>query len=552
MPTVPRQPGDPRPHVLVVSDGVLVRHRLQRRLARAGAEVPRAIDPWHAAAEIARSDWDVVVWAAPRHEALARELLAGPDPVAILLVMAGGAPAARAVAALEVGFADVVREDAAPAEIVARALAAARRAGRLRAVLDAAEAFRELVEGSRDILARHAPDGTMLYASGAAWEILGHDPRLLRGARALDLWHPDDRETVARALEGDPRAVGPHLHRARRRDGGWVWMETTVRALHDGSGRLVETHTDSRDVSERMRSEAERAALGRVTAAVAGGADLAAVAALVAREAADLTGLESASVVRFQGDEGLAVGAVGPALRTGHRVPLGSLSPGDVVVPVVVGGRPWGMVLARGTGDTAPVRPECVRPLGDLVALAVNNARARERLVSLATTDPLTGLSNRRTFHARLGEEAARARRSERALSLVMVDLDHFKAVNDTHGHQAGDEVLREVARRLMAVSREGDVVARFGGEELAWLLPEAEAGAALAAAERLRRRIGDAAVPGVGRVTASLGVAELDDAGPDDLVRRADLALYRAKESGRDACVAWSPDARVMGARSA
>lgn len=530
---------------------MLARHRLQRRLQRAGAEAPRAVDPWHASAEIARGHWDVVVWAAPRHEAVAREILTRPEDVAIVLVIAAGAPASRAVPALEAGFADVVREDAAPAEIVARAMAAARRAEGQRSLAEAARAFRELVEGSRDILARHAPDGTVLYASGAAGEILGHEPRLLRGARALDLWHPDDRETAERALEGDPAAIGPHVHRVRRRDGGWTWMETTVRAVHDACGRVLETHTDSRDVTDRIRGDAERAALGRVTASVAGGAGLDEVAALVAREAAVLTGVESASVVRFQGDEGLAVGAVGPALRAGERVPLGWLAPGDLVVPVMVGGRPWGMVLARGTAEEPPRRPEGVRPLGDLVALAVGNAESRERLVAMATTDPLTGLSNRRTFQARLGEEAARARRSGRPLSLVMVDLDHFKAVNDTYGHQAGDEVLREMAARLRAVSREGDIVARFGGEEMAWLLPEAEAGAALEAAERLRRRIGGEEVPGVGRVTASLGVAQLDDGGPGDLVRRADLALYRAKEGGRDACVAWSPGAPLRGARS-
>jgi diguanylate cyclase (GGDEF)-like protein len=121
-----------------------------------------------------------------------------------------------------------------------------------------------------------------------------------------------------------------------------------------------------------------------------------------------------------------------------------------------------------------------------------------------------------------------------------MIDLDHFKRVNDTHGHQVGDEVLREVARRLADGARREDVVARVGGEELAWLLPEAGLDAAMVAAERLRRRVGDDDFPVVGRLTASLGVASLgpgDEAA--DLVGRADRALYTAKEGGRDACVA-------------
>jgi diguanylate cyclase (GGDEF)-like protein len=124
-------------------------------------------------------------------------------------------------------------------------------------------------------------------------------------------------------------------------------------------------------------------------------------------------------------------------------------------------------------------------------------------------------------------------------VSLVLVDLDRFKRVNDTWGHQAGDAVLREVARRLQASARRGDLAARVGGEELAWLLPETGVDAARDAAERLRRAIRDIPIPPVGTMTASLGVAELGPGGPDDLVRRADAALYRAKEGGRDACVA-------------
>jgi two-component system cell cycle response regulator len=132
-----------------------------------------------------------------------------------------------------------------------------------------------------------------------------------------------------------------------------------------------------------------------------------------------------------------------------------------------------------------------------------------------------------------------------------MVDLDRFKRVNDTFGHQVGDEVLREVARRLADGARREDVVARIGGEELAWLLPEAGLEAAMVAAERLRRRVGDEAFPVVGRLTASLGVAALgpgDEAA--DLVGRADRALYLAKEGGRDACVPETALPEVTAAR--
>jgi diguanylate cyclase (GGDEF)-like protein len=193
------------------------------------------------------------------------------------------------------------------------------------------------------------------------------------------------------------------------------------------------------------------------------------------------------------------------------------------------------MVLAAGAEADGADR---LAQHADLVGLAVANARAHERLVALTRTDGLTGLANHRAFRERLESDSARARRTGFPVSLVIVDLDRFKRVNDTWGHQAGDAVLLEVARRLQACARRGDLPARIGGEELAWLLRDPGVAAARDAAERLRRAIRDTPIPPVGTVTASLGVAELGPGGPDDLVRRADAALYRAKDDGRDACV--------------
>ena len=213
-----------------------------------------------------------------------------------------------------------------------------------------------------------------------------------------------------------------------------------------------------------------------------------------------------------------------------------------------VGTRVWGMLLALGA---EAAEAERLAALADLVGLAVANARSRERLVALATTDPLTGLANHRAFRERLLAECARVERSGGPLALVMIDLDRFKRINDTHGHQAGDEVLRGVARRLASCARRGDVPARVGGEELAWLLPDTGLDAAVEAAERLRLAIRGVPFRAVGQVTASLGVAVLGPEGPDDLVRRADLALYRAKEGGRDACEAWAEPPVLTASRS-
>ena len=517
--------------MLVVSDGALRRMRVPRALRRAGLDAPYGCDPLRVDAELRRGGWDLLVWAGGRAE-LAREALGLPDPPPIVLVIDATRGADAVSDALAAGFADVVRGDAS-GELVARARAVLARETRRREADAAATGLLELTDGSRDMLARIAPDGTVIFASGAARHILGHDPERMPGTNALDLCHVAERDAVAAALRDDRGGVV--LHRMRRRHGGWVWMETTVSPVLDASGRLVEARIDGRDVTERRHAEAERAGLARVTAAVAAGAGLADVAALTAREAAGALEVETAAVARMHGDEAVVIAAAGPGMRPGDRLPLGPPRPGRAVAPVRVDGGVWGMVVAVGADAGGAER---LTPHADLVGLAVANARAHEQLVALARTDALTGLANHRAFRERLGSDAARARRTGFPVSLVIVDLDRFKRVNDTWGHQAGDGVLREVARRLQAIARRGDLPARIGGEELAWLLPDTGLPAARDAAERLRRAIGEVPIPPVGTVTASLGVAELGPGGPDDLVRRADAALYRAKEGGRDACV--------------
>ena len=160
-------------------------------------------------------------------------------------------------------------------------------------------------------------------------------------------------------------------------------------------------------------------------------------------------------------------------------------------------------------------------------------------LQRLASHDPLTGLLNHRTFHEHLAGEVARAQRHGRPLSLVVLDLDHFKAVNDRLGHLIGDEVLREVAERLQGQTRRGEHVARVGGEEFAWILPDCRADGARIAAERARKVIADLPFPTAGSQTISAGAVELTD-GMDAgaLYTAADEALYRAKGAGRN-CVA-------------
>ncbi len=156
-------------------------------------------------------------------------------------------------------------------------------------------------------------------------------------------------------------------------------------------------------------------------------------------------------------------------------------------------------------------------------------------LERLATHDPLTGLANHGAFHERLHAEVARARRHGQPLSVAILDLDHFKRINDEHGHLVGDSVLREVSQRFRTIKREGELVARVGGEEFAWIL-NAEGAQAFAAAERARHAISATPFPQVGAVTMSVGICGLTAAiDVDELYDRADQALYLAKGQGRN-----------------
>jgi diguanylate cyclase (GGDEF)-like protein len=175
-------------------------------------------------------------------------------------------------------------------------------------------------------------------------------------------------------------------------------------------------------------------------------------------------------------------------------------------------------------------------------ALAIGRAQLLAQARQAAQTDGLTRLANRRAFDERLAEETARAAAGGPPVTLIMIDLDHFKRLNDNHGHQAGDEVLRLVAQVLRDNGPAGSVPARYGGEELALILPGTGPGEGVEVAERIRAAI--ATAPGPVPVTASLGVAWGPGSGgsPHELLAAADAALYEAKRGGRNRVVpAWA-----------
>ncbi len=422
--------------------------------------------------------------------------------------------------------------------------------------------------------------GTYLDVRGPLDE-LTCPPAELIGRRVRDAVPPEAAERIeAAAAEarrgGRPVAFEYEIDLGR----GPRTYEARVSPMPDGQVVVVARNlTAARTTELALRErEAEQAALRRVATTVAAGADPPAVFALVAEEVARLLGADGGTVSRFHDGKAHLVGvwsapgaqtaritvpslpldgetATARAARTGHPARAGAHGglTGSVAAPVGVGAELWGAVSALSTrpGGLPEGAELRLGRFAELVSLAISNADARDRLAAQATTDPLTGLANHRVFHERLTAEVARAERHERPLSVVMLDLDHFKEVNDRHGHRTGDQVLIEAARRLGPLARAGEVVARIGGEEFGWLLPETDALSAYAAAERARRAIGAVPFDRAGRLTVSAGVCDLTQARTaPELLELADGALYWAKAQGRDAVYLYS--AEVVDALSA
>jgi two-component system cell cycle response regulator len=176
--------------------------------------------------------------------------------------------------------------------------------------------------------------------------------------------------------------------------------------------------------------------------------------------------------------------------------------------------------------------------------LADELERVNKHLAALATTDPLTQIANRRVVEQRIGEEYQRAQRYKHPLSCILIDIDHFKSVNDKHGHPMGDKVLIEVANAIQQSIRTTDLAGRYGGEEFIVIAPETPAIGCGLVAERIRKAItrqtAAKAEEGMPTVTASFGVASLDlkIKSSDELIKRADQALYQAKHEGRNRVV--------------
>jgi diguanylate cyclase (GGDEF)-like protein len=349
--------------------------------------------------------------------------------------------------------------------------------------------------------------------------------------RELELGRAHRRSSRRLAAQAeDLRRQGDQLQRAHRRVG-----EAVVSVLDRGAlERVLLTTT----------VEAVQADCGRLSARTADGVLVERLAAGRAELVADaLRAAETALLA----DPGTRQATVGDA--TAVAIPLGGPLPGDRRRSVDV------LAVARTGTEFSPAECELLEHLAAQAAVSLENVDLHELIQRQAVTDELTGLLNHRRLQQVVAEALGEAERTRQPLALVMIDIDDFKRVNDTHGHQQGDRVLRAVARVLQDVSRPHDHAGRYGGEELALVLPATSRDEACNVAERVREAIAATTLPlpegGAIAVTASLGVAAAPDCADDreSLIEAADKALYAAKRAGKDqvsaAPTSGSPAAR-------
>jgi two-component system cell cycle response regulator len=323
--------------------------------------------------------------------------------------------------------------------------------------------------------------------------------------------------------------------------------------------RLVAGLSTSHWVSDGVKS------LSQVLAAHL---DLGALAEATLRELSIRTGCDAAGLIVVSNGRVEVAGSSGvrdaeqlasaetvlTALRTGQptvlRLPVDVVVSGSLVdfipqevqvLAVRYGVAPVGVLVVAFAQPSSPEARAVLNATLPGLAVALNNALNHEDLQRVAALDPLTGTYNRRFGLHRLTEEFGRSIRSGDPLGVLMFDLDHFKAVNDTYGHLVGDRVLQTVVRATRQVLREGDVLLRYGGEEFLIVLPGAGRADLVQMAERVRRAVAEAEITEAGQrilVTVSIGGSGLPDKNatdPQELIGMADVALYTSKESGRN-----------------
>jgi diguanylate cyclase (GGDEF)-like protein/PAS domain S-box-containing protein len=405
-----------------------------------------------------------------------------------------------------------------------------------RALAHSAREYRDLAEQASDVVSRSDEPGVYTYVSPASARVYGRAPDEMLGRSVFEFMHPDDHESH-RALRAELVAGAEELIGERRMStptGDWVWVEARCRALRDDDGHFVGVQSAARDISDRkMADEQFRTAFDDALVGIA----------LVAPDGSwlrvndslcDIVGYprEQLYGMTFQDithpdDLDADVGHLQETLageRAGYQMEKRYQRPGGEVV--------WTLLSVSLVRDAAGAPMHFISQVLDIS----ERKRLEAELGRLATRDDLTGLYNRRFFEREVKQALRLLRRHGGQASVLFLDLDRFKEVNDTLGHQSGDDLLKHVALVLTGRLRESDVIARLGGDEFAVLLPMTGADGAAAIVKALEQEFIERPALLEGRAVtayASIGVAELDaELDVDGVLRRADQAMYAVKRS--------------------
>ena len=453
-------------------------------------------------------------------------------------------------------------------------------------LLESEALYRSVISASPDDITITDLRGEIRYASPVAFRMFGYqDVDELTGKMIVDFLVPGDRERAKGQLAKmvDTRLSSVGEYRGIRQDGSTFFLEVNGDVFLGVDGKPEGLVLVARDVSLRKALETEQhqrmqelEALNETMHDVSSQLDLPRVLEAIMRRVTALLGAGECEValydelknvmrivVCFNRDRDytgvemqMGEGIMGRAAQTQKTILIEDYATWEgrspqyepvhravICVPLIHNQRLLGAVSVSADPAERKFTVRDIRLIemfSQQAAIAVQNAKLFMEVQRLAITDPLTGINNRRAFFDRARQEFSRSTRYQHRMSVIMLDVDHFKKINDRFGHAAGDEALRLIAGQCVAVSRSSDVIGRYGGEEFIILLPETPLNGALSMAQRLCDQIASTRMPserGEIRMTVSVGVAEINQEVNDleTLIEKADQALYRAKQSGRN-----------------
>lgn len=425
------------------------------------------------------------------------------------------------------------------------------------------EYYRMTADNLLDMISTHKPSGEAVFVTPSVTQLVGYTPEEFIGTQSYEHIHPDDQEKIRKIAENSGKTGDSYTatFRMRRKDGRYIWVETSVRPMRDEHGAIKELLCVTRDVTDRMKIEQElRISNARLKAIF----DNAGTGIVIRDSNENLIDANPAylEMIGYTKEEVEQLSAIVHSEDysdvnklfndmfegkcTSDKSEIRYIDKKQQVRYVEVTS-----TYIPGTEDTPASIVRVVNDITETKKKEEELLKAKSEADRLAATDYLTGILTRRAFSERLEEEFKRAIREKIHICLVMVDVDHFKSINDVHGHQVGDLVLQKIAKCMSKVLRAYDFIGRHGGEEFLICLPNTKAEQGRKIAERMRKAVSELEIKLLYlkdpiKLTASFGVASQIPAKTDTtekLISLADRAMYDAKETGRNrVCVADEP----------